>query len=264
MLQAEHISYAIDGKTLLQPLTVALQPGMVTVVLGPNGAGKSTLLALLSGQYKPAAGCVRISTQPIHNIKPPDLACRRAVLPQDTSIAFDYTVRDVVQLGRYPHRLHPSPDEGGIATAAMHACEVGHLEHRVFNTLSGGEKARAQLARVLAQIWLAPKDGQSRWLLLDEPTAALDVSHQHQVMALARRWALQQGVGVVAVLHDVNLALRYADVVLLLQRGVLVASGRPGDVLDASTRLAVWGVQSTPVLASDGVKQLLISPAQQA
>ena len=259
MLQAEHISYAIDGKTLLQPLTVTLQAGTVTAVLGPNGAGKSTLMALLSGQNKPATGSVTISGQPIRAIKPQDLARRRAVLPQDTSVAFDYTVREVVELGRYPHRLQPSQDESGIVTAAMQACEVSYLQHRVLNTLSGGEKARAQLARVLAQIWDAPKDGQSRWLLLDEPTAALDLSHQHQVMALARRWATQQGVGVVAVLHDVNLALRYADDVLLLQRGMMVASGKPSDVLDAATMQVVWGVQSTAVQASDGVAQRLIS-----
>ena len=259
MLQANNISYAIEGKTLLEPLTVTLQPGTMTAVLGPNGAGKSTLMALLSGQNKPATGNVTISEQPIRSIKPQALARRRAVLPQDTSVAFDYTVREVVELGRYPHRLKPSQDESGIVSAAMQACEVDHLQHRVLNTLSGGEKARAQLARVLAQIWDAPKDGESRWLLLDEPTAALDLSHQHQVMALARRWAKQQGVGVVAVLHDVNLALRYADGVLLLQRGAMVANGKPSEALDAPTMQAVWGVESTAVQASDGVAQRLIS-----
>ena len=259
MLVAHKLSFQIDGKTLLQPMDFALPAGTVIAVLGPNGAGKTTLMSLLSGHYRPSMGKVSLNGRALDGLPSRTLACVRAVLQQDTSVAFDYTVRDVVELGRYPHRLHPSRDEAGIVQAALCACKVAHLQDRILNTLSGGEKARAQLARVLAQIWHAPPDGQSRWLFLDEPTAALDLAHQHQVMALARSWAKEQGIGVVAVLHDLNLALRYADHTLVLQQGRLVAEGTPHSVLDQPTLQSVWGVASSAVIAADGVPQRLVS-----
>ena len=132
------------------------------------------------------------------------------------------------------------------------------LAQRVLNTLSGGERARAQLARVLAQIW-EPVPGHSRWLLLDEPTAALDMHHQHAVLRLARRWAHEHGVGVVAVLHDLNLALRYADQVLLLQNGRVQANGPPAHVLSEATVRRIWQVDVHPVRDADGNLQLLMA-----
>lgn len=259
MLVVHNLSFQINGKTLLQPMDFALRAGTVVAVLGPNGAGKTTLMSLLTGQYRPSMGNVSLNGQALGSIPSRTLACVRAVLQQDTAVAFDYTVRDVVELGRYPHRLQPSADEAGIVQASMHACKVEHLQDRILNTLSGGEKARAQLARVLAQIWHAPADGQSRWLFLDEPTAALDLAHQHQVMASARSWATEQGVGVVAVLHDLNLALRYADHSLVLHQGRLIAEGDPHTVLDDSMLQSVWGVAASVVTAADGVQQRLVS-----
>ena len=168
-------------------------------------------------------------------------------------MAFEFSVREVVELGRYPHRRLPSPRESSIAEQAMQATAVDHLQMRALNTLSGGEKARVHLARALAQIW-EPVVGENgvpvpRWLLLDEPTAALDLQHQHRVLQLARRWAREEGVGVVAVLHDLNLALRYSDHCVVLQGGQVVGSGVSAEVLTAACIQQVWDVLARPVRA---------------
>ncbi len=258
-LVARDISLHAGTRCLLQPLSVQLHVGRVTAILGPNGAGKSTLLSLLCGQRRPDVGEVWLDGVPLAAQAPQALARRRALLPQDTQIAFDFSARDVTELGRYPHRESPSADEAGIVDAALHAAGVHALATRRVPTLSGGERARVQLARVLAQIWEPPADGASRWLLMDEPTAALDLHHQREVLRLARDWAHRQGVGVVAVLHDLNLALRYADEVLVLDGGALVARGEPRTTLDKTLLARVWRVQAHPVYAPDGVAQLLMA-----
>ncbi|WP_394789304.1 heme ABC transporter ATP-binding protein [Rhodoferax sp.] len=260
-LETEAASCSVGGATLLQSVSARFAAGKFSAILGPNGAGKSTLLSLLCGQRKPSKGRVLLEGQALDTYPPLLMARRRALLPQDLSVAFDYTVQDVVELGRYPHRQQPSREEAEIVQRAMQATGVQALAHRVLNTLSGGERARAQLARVLAQIW-EPADGQkgqSRWLLLDEPTAALDVHHQHTVLRLARSWAHAHGVGVVAVLHDLNLELRYADQVLLLQDGRVQAEGAPTQVLDAATVRRIWQVGVNTVHDADGSLQLLMA-----
>lgn len=258
-IEALNLSYAVGSQVLLGPVSATFAGGQVTAIVGPNGAGKSTLLNLLSGQCHPGTGRVFFNGQRISDIAPTVLARVRAVLPQQTEVAFDYSVRDVVELGRFPHRHAPSPDEAGIVDAALALCDVTHLQGRVLNTLSGGERARAQLARALAQIWEPMLRGGPRWLLLDEPTAALDLAHQHAVMQITRRWAKEQGVGVIAVLHDLNLALRYADSALLLAGGELVAHGPVKEVLQTQQVAQVYGVACQQVSAEDGVEQLLIS-----
>nr|WP_315235760.1 heme ABC transporter ATP-binding protein [uncultured Albidiferax sp.] len=257
-LEAQATSCHVGGATLLESVSARFAAGQFTAILGPNGAGKSSLLSLLCGQRKPSQGRVLLDGQALDAYPPLLMARRRALLPQDLSVAFDYTVQDVVELGRYPHRQQPSPQESEIVQRAMQATGVQALAQRVLNTLSGGERARAQLARVLAQIW-EPVPGHSRWLLLDEPTAALDVHHQHAVLRLARRWAHEHGVGVVAVLHDLNLALRYADQVLLLQNGRVQANGPPAHVLSEATVRRIWQVDVHPVRDADGNLQLLMA-----
>jgi iron complex transport system ATP-binding protein len=257
-LRAEGIGVRVGGNRLLDRVTLELQAGEVGVVLGPNGAGKSTLLSVVSGLRAPDEGHVCLGNRLLSQMPAEQQARERAVLPQDTGVAFDFTVQDVVELGRFPHRLHPAADEAAIARAAMALTEVAHLAHRNVNSLSGGERARAQLARVLAQIWHPLPDGRSRWLLLDEPTAALDLRHQHSTLATVRRWAREQGVGVLAVLHDLNLALRYADRVWVLHRGQLEASGPPAQLLTPALLQQVWRVHARLVHDNDGCPQLLI------
>lgn len=257
-LVCDGVGVGLPGRPLLTTVHAQFQPGQVTAILGPNGAGKSTLMSMLSGQRAPRGGRVLLGGAPLTAYATSALARQRAVLPQDTAVAFEFTVQEVVEMGRFPHRNRPSQDEARIARQAMEATGVAHLAGRSVNTLSGGERARAHLARALAQIWEPLPDGSARWLLLDEPTAALDLAHQHQAMALVRRWAQEQGVGVVAVLHDLNLALRYAHAVVLLGPGGC-ETGATAQALNPAAIARVWGVQCTPATASDGVLQYLVA-----
>jgi iron complex transport system ATP-binding protein len=261
-LQCRDVGVAPPGQPVLAWASGALAPGRVTAILGPNGAGKSTLLGLLAGLAEPAHGQVLLQGRVVTDHAPEHIARWRAVMPQDTAVAFDFTVREVVDMGRYPHRRQPSAHEAQVVDAAMQATGVAHLAARSVTTLSGGERARTHLARALAQIWEPVPEAPHRWLLLDEPTAALDLAHQHQTLRLLRRWAVQQGVGVVVVLHDLNLALRYAhDAVLLAQGGALF--GQVDEVVTPATVQRVWGVGCTAVHMADGTRQMLMVGAEE-
>lgn len=251
-LQAFDVSVAVGDKTLLHPASTYFAAGQVTAILGPNGAGKSTLMSVLTGQRKPGQGRVEINGQSLQTCAHADLARLRAFVAQETQVAFDFSVQEVVDLGRYPHRKCPSKQEGAIAQSAMEATRVDHLATRALNTLSGGEKARVHLARALAQVWenaasSAGEGFKTRWLLLDEPTAALDLQHQHRMLQLARNWATVEGIGVVAVLHDLNLALRYSDRCVVLQQGNIMDSGPTAAVLTPACIAKVWDVVAHPV-----------------
>ncbi|WP_435100959.1 heme ABC transporter ATP-binding protein [Arhodomonas sp. AD133] len=229
--------YALDGVSL------QLSAGEVVVVLGPNGAGKSTLLGLLAGEARPDAGCVTLDGRPLAEIHPRTQAQRRAVLPQQTPLGFPLRVEEVVALGRDPHHRDPERgcDREAIVTAMAHA-GVAHLQGRQYDRLSGGERQRVQLARALAQVWL-PSAKQPRYLLLDEPTASLDIRHQHEVLGLCRRLA-REGLGVFCVLHDLNLAAGYADRVCLLAQGQVVADGPPAAVMTPASLQVVFGISA--------------------
>ena len=242
-LSYQNLQFAVRGRTLLQPLSGALVAGQVTAIVGPNGAGKSTLLGLLCGLQPATQGTVALDGQPLSAWPHGSLARRRAVLAQDNAVAFNHSGQEVVTLGRYPHRLCPSRHENDIVPQAMAHAGVAGMAHRGIHHLSGGERARVHFARVLAQVWEAPEQG-SRWLFLDEPTAALDLRHQTDLLKRARDWASGQGVGVVAVVHDLNLALRFADRVLVLHQGRCVADGVPARVLTPELLAQVWGVDA--------------------
>jgi iron complex transport system ATP-binding protein len=243
-LELAEARYAVAGKLLVDGVNLIVRPGWVLAVLGPNGAGKSTVLALIAGDLSPASGAARLDGRPIARWSRRELALRRAVMPQSSQLVFDFLVRDVVAMGRAAHDEGPrNPVLRRAVEAAMAAADITHLADRVFPTLSGGEKQRVQLARALAQIW--PGDtaaGSPAYLLLDEPTASLDLAHQAQVLGAARRLAAA-GLGVLAVLHDLNLAALFADEVALLAGGRLVASGAPGEVLTPSMIEQVFGAR---------------------
>ena len=246
---------------LLATVQAALAPGRLTAIVGPNGAGKSTLMAVMAGLRPPAAGRVCLGAEPLHRLPAAQLARRMAFMAQETQVAFAFSAQEVVEMGRYPHRQQPSHQEAQIVQSAMDSMGVAHLARREVTTLSGGERARVQLARVLAQLW-QPHDLGSQWLLLDEPTAALDLQHQHQVMALLRIRAQTQGLGVVAVLHDLNLALRYAHEVLLVPgQGRAAELGAVADILTPDCMARVWGIHSEAVRMQDGALQYLFAPA---
>lgn len=256
-LVCERAGASVGGKPLLREVDLRIAAGQLTVIVGPNGAGKSTLLSLLSGERRPQTGQVLLDDEPLPRMRLPQLALRRAVMAQETAVSFDFLVREVVELGRYPHRLRPDADEAGILARAMALTGVADLAERVFNSLSGGEKARVQLARVLAQLWSRLPGGASRWLLLDEPTAALDLAHQHQTLRLLRAMARDEGMGVVAVLHDLNLALRYADRVVLVADAAVRATGSAHETLSLGQVRRVWGVHCSATTAGDGTLQYL-------
>jgi iron complex transport system ATP-binding protein len=263
-IRVQGLGHTVGDVRILQPLDVYLANGQVHAILGPNGAGKSTLLNLLSGQERCKQGKISINGRALPLYAASELAKFRAVMPQSHQVAFDFSVQEIVELGRYPHRLNPSREEASIADQAMRLADVVQLAQRQFNTLSGGEKARVQLARALAQLWQPQSDLGPRWLLLDEPTAALDLSHQYSVMRIVRSWARQQGVGVIAVLHDLNLAMRFADTALVLDAGHLKAFGAPQEVLQTSLLASVWHVDAQILQLEHGPNVVINEPTGHA
>ncbi len=242
MLEARQVGVILGDKVLLDNVSLTLLPGQVTALLGPNGAGKSTLLKVLTGDVMPTYGAVYLDGRPLEGWSLVERARRRAVVPQESSLAFPFTAFEVVLLGRAPHvALRETPHDVAIAQQAMAQTRVDHLAARAYPSLSGGERQRVQFSRALAQIWEALPGGSARWLLLDEPTSSLDLAHQYEAMAVARQLA-QEGVGVVVVVHDLNLAAYVADEIVLLDRGRITAEGRPEDVLTAERIRAVFGL----------------------
>ena len=247
MLRGEGISVLRGSRRILDAVSLAVAPGEMVAVIGPNGAGKSTLLQTLSGGLEPDRGAVALGGRPLGAWPAKELARRRAVLSQNATLGFPFTALQVVLVGRSPHMgRHPARADLRAAAAAMSETGVLHLAERSYPTLSGGEKQRVQLARVLAQIARPEEanDGaaaRERYLLLDEPTNNLDLAHQHLALGAARRLA-DSGVAVLAVLHDPNHAAGYADRIHVLQRGRTIAAGTPRAVLTAELMRSVFGV----------------------
>jgi iron complex transport system ATP-binding protein len=242
MLCGTGIRVRYGRRTVLENLTLELALGEVVVVIGPNGAGKSTLLRALAGEIRPDAGRVALDGRVLGLWRAAALAQRRAVLSQDIHLTFPFRVEEVVLLGRSPHAgFSDRATDEAIVEAALGETGGSRLAGRVYTTLSGGERQRVQMARVLAQIW--PRPGEpAPYLLLDEPVASLDPAHQHATLKLARRWAAR-GAGVLAVLHDLNLAAMYADRIAILHRGALAADGAPGTVLTGRLIEDVFGMK---------------------
>jgi iron complex transport system ATP-binding protein len=242
------------GAQAFGPFDLSLAAGERVAVLGPSGAGKSTLLKLMAGERAPAAGTVRLDGRAPGAWRPAELARRRAVLPQQHGVAFAMTASLVVQLGRFA--VEPDPARDRITAAALAAAHAGHLAGRRFDTLSGGEQARVQLARTLAQLW----DVEAGLLLVDEPLAALDPGLQLELLDVLRRYAQQRGHALVAIVHDLNQALGGFDRLWLVQQGRL-AHDLPADrrALPALARL--FGVQLQAVDGDDGRVAVLVRRA---
>jgi len=234
MITAENIHYKAGKKTVLHPMSFSIRQGRVTVLLGANGAGKSTLLRLLAGAEKPTAGSVLINQVKLASITPQKLSLQRAVLTQHYAMTLPFTCKDIVMMGRYPHQgTSTAAMDNEIVMQCLQELEATEFTDRFFHTLSGGEQQRVQMARVLAQLYSNnARELQGKILLLDEPTASLDYRHQQLCMDKAKALS-KQGCTVLAVLHDLNLAARYADDVLLLKGGRLLAQGALNDTLTA-------------------------------
>jgi len=220
MLEISNVSLNIGRKILVDSISFSVQPGELVAICGPNGAGKSSLMRLLSGELKPSGGDVSWHGTALADWNLLALARQRALLQQRCEVSFDYTALEVILLGRHPHhRGATRPLDIQVAEAALQEVDASHLEGQIYTTLSGGEQARVQMARVLAQIWEA--SDIPRLLLLDEPTAALDPRQQHRILSVARQWAQKDDVAVIAIVHDLNLAAQYADRIALLRDGRL-------------------------------------------
>ncbi len=261
MLSGLKLTQRYGAHTVLESVSLAVEPGRVTAILGPNGAGKTTLLNCLTGGGQPSEGEVTLDGKALSAYGSRELACRRAVLPQSSSLGFNFTVREVVEMGRLPHiEQHERARDSEIVNLAMLQADIQVYAHRHYLTLSGGEKQRVHLARVLAQVWPNEKhEGPPRYLFLDEPTNNLDLAHQHRCLALARRLA-NAGLGVCAILHDLNLALRYADQFVLLQNGRLRAYGLADEVMTPEIISEVFSVKAQ-VVDHAGHKLVLTEPA---
>lgn len=231
MLTAHQITYAAGGKTILEGVTLAFNPGQIHLIIGPNGAGKSTLVKILSGQVRPQEGEVQYAGRPISEMDVSQLAKIRAVLSQHMELAFPMPVDEVVMMGRYPHfTSRPSSADYAICEEAMRYFDVLEMHKRNYLTLSGGEKQRVHFARVLSQVWGSADDG-IRMVLLDEPLTFLDVYYQMDFMEKLVALARTQQLIVAGVVHDLQLAGKYADHLVLLHLGRVIASGEKKAVL---------------------------------
>ncbi len=238
MLEVQQLRVQRGALTVLDEISLQLLPGQVLGVLGPNGAGKSTLLGALSGELAASSGRVLLDGRALAQWPGPERARRLAVLAQSSTLDFAFRVEDVVAMGRLPHASGRELD-GQIVAAALAAADVTYLSGRNYLTLSGGERQRVHLARVLAQLW---PGGAGQVLLLDEPTSMLDPLHQHSTLQAVRDFA-QRGAAVLVIVHDLNLAARYCDRLLLLADGRPYAVGTPDEVLQPATLNAVFGLQ---------------------
>jgi iron complex transport system ATP-binding protein len=279
MLAAKNITYSIGPKALISGISVSFAPGQMHLIIGPNGAGKSTLIKVLARLLHPQTGQVEYDGADIHDISEAELAKRRAVLSQAIEVAFPLDVREVVMMGRYPHfGGRPGPHDKKIVDEVMAHFDVTELSDRNYQTLSGGEMQRVNFARVLAQLWgdvltrgprqngdvskghsppVSPAATKSRYLFLDEPLTFLDIKHQINFLRKVRAFSDAPDVVTIGVVHDLNLAARFADHLVLLDKGRIVAAGTPVEVLTADRIREVFAVEATFVSAPDSTVHLV-------
>ncbi len=227
------------SRVVLDDISIDIRAGEVTALLGPNGAGKSTLLKLLCGEI-PSHNDIEYFGQAKDCWQPEDIAKHLAMLPQHSTLTFPFLAREVVELGAIPLAVS-NKETSALALHYMEKTDVLHLADRLYPALSGGEKQRLHLARVLTQLH---QSGEKKILMLDEPTSALDLAHQHNTLKIAREAAKAEGAAVVVVLHDLNLAAQYADRLVLLHNGKLVCDASPWEALTPERIERVYGYQS--------------------
>jgi iron complex transport system ATP-binding protein len=245
MLVACGVTVNVKGKALLQDVDLSLTPGRVVGVVGPNGAGKSTLLKAMTGERRMAAGDVKLDGRSLSQWSIAELARRRAVLAQSTEVVFPFLVSEIVGLAMRTDLT--LAEQNQFAHRALAAVDMLSMAGRVYGTLSGGEKQRVQLARVLAQMWTCG----CTYLMLDEPTNSLDLSHQLLILRMAREHA-DNGGGVLMILHDLNLASMVADEIVALKDGHRIAAGAPKDVMTDDLIVALYGVEARVRGVPDG------------
>ncbi len=240
VIEAESVSVHVGGKALLDGVSLSIAAGETVALVGPNGAGKSTLLRTLSGEIAPGAGTVRLKGREVRSYGPRLLALHRAVLSQSVTVAFPFSVAEVVRMGAGERR---GPGVDAMVDRALAEVDLAGFRDRIIGTLSGGEQQRAHFARVMVQLACGEAAHGPGVLLLDEPTASLDLRHQLDIVAAARR-CVGRGVTVVAILHDLNLAALFADRIMVLHQGRLACEGAPAQIVTDDMVERVFGVRS--------------------
>ncbi|ABZ77951.1 ABC transporter related [Shewanella halifaxensis HAW-EB4] len=249
VLQVNQLSVRIGHKPVLTDINLEIQAGQVTALLGPNGAGKSTLLKSFSQDVEIDSGNINVYDQAIDSWDRQKLAKSLAVLPQHASLTFPFKVHEVVAMGLYPLSLNQQQGKV-LVDEQLEQVALIHLKERSYPTLSGGEKQRVQLARVLTQL---AQSERPPILLLDEPTSALDLAQQHRVLGLAKTLAHEHNYAVIVVLHDLNQASRYADRLVVLENGCIVSDGAPSETLTPEIIKQVWHYD--PIVVMEPSKQ---------
>jgi iron complex transport system ATP-binding protein len=238
-LRTEAVTVGYGGDPVVRDLTLDIPDGAVTTIVGPNGCGKSTLLRTMARLLKPTSGRVLLDGEPIHDVATRDVARRLALLPQSPIAPDGLLVRDLVGRGRHPHQRwfrQWSPEDEQVVDAALAMTDTTGLRDRPLDQLSGGQRQRAWIAMTLAQ--------DTDLMLLDEPTTYLDLAHQVEVLDLVTRLNRERGRTVVMVLHDLNLAARYSDTIVVMKGGVVTCEGTPGDVFTSANLLDVFGLDA--------------------
>lgn len=263
MLTATNLTFRVGNKALVSDVSLSFPPGKLHLIIGPNGAGKSTLIKVLSRLLRPQVGMVSYDGVDVSKTSESELATRRAVLSQAVEVAFPLTAREVVMMGRYPHfGSSPGPADQKIVDEVMVQFDVTEFGDRNYQTLSGGERQRVNFARVLAQLSLdtsSAENSQSRYLFLDEPLTFLDIRHQIEFMKKIKELATAPDVVIVGVVHDLNLAARFADHIVVLNQAQLVANGTPAEVLTAERIQNVFGVNATFVGIEESGMHIIFS-----
>ncbi|WP_149241103.1 heme ABC transporter ATP-binding protein [Dyadobacter sp. 32] len=255
MMELRNVHFRVKSRELVSNINFRVNAGEFWAIVGANGAGKSTLLKLLSGEHTPTSGSVSLHGKDLKKYKQKELAQKRAVLAQKNSITLSFTVQEIVLMGRYPfYDSGPAPRDLEIVDICLKKLGIGDFKHRVFPTLSGGEQQRVQLARTLAQVW----DVQGGYILLDEPTTGLDLLHQYETFQLAKEMTVK-GYGVIAVVHDLNFALQYADKISMLKEGAAFSTGTPEEVLTEENIKAAFGL-AVKIIQPDSSQLPVIIP----
>jgi iron complex transport system ATP-binding protein len=256
MIEVNELTYQVGNRYLLQNLSFKAEAGELLAILGANGAGKSTLMKLLCRELHPSSGEIYLRGKNLKSYKLPELARIRAVLAQQNTISISFIVNELVMMGRYPHfEQHPVGRDYEVVKLAMEETGIMHLSGRNYNTLSGGEQQRVQLARVLAQVYDCP----DACLLLDEPTNGLDLQYQQQIMELARNLA-NRGYCVICILHDINFASRFADQIMMIKSGKKIAAGTPLQVISCENIHQTFNV-NVKLMPCEGYSCPLVIPA---
>ena len=236
-LRTESVTVGYGEDPVVHDLSLDIADGKVTTIIGPNGCGKSTLLRTMARLLKPMSGRVLLDGEPVHGLATKDVACKMALLPQSPIAPEGLVVRDLVGRGRHPHQRwfrQWSPEDETVVEAALELTDTAHLRDRALDQLSGGQRQRAWIAMTLAQ--------DTDLLLLDEPTTYLDLSHQVEVLDLVTRLNRERGRTVVMVLHDLNLAARFSDVIVVMKDGAIVAQGTPSEVFTPELLASTFGL----------------------